>query len=88
MPAMRIVIDPQAVNDELEREGMLEGSVPIESFLIQRDGAPPNAAVMIVVQLPNGEKVLAKTTLRLLEMAVMAARSSVGPHIDTDKPPH
>jgi len=43
---------------------------------------------MIVVQLPNGEKVLAKTTLRLLEMAVMAARTSVGPHIDTDKPTH
>ena len=83
MPAMRIVIDPQAVNDELEREGLLEGSAPIESFLIQREGAPPNAAVMLVIDV-DGKKVLAKTTLRLLEMAVHAARTSVGPHIDTD----
>lgn len=80
--AMSIILGQDAVNETLIKEGMEDGNCPIESFLIQRQGAGMNAAVMLIVVLPDGKKVLAKTTLRLMEMGVNAARLAVGPHID------
>lgn len=49
MATMKIAIDSHAVNNKLEHEGLLEGSVPIESFLIQREGAGPNAATVLII---------------------------------------
>jgi hypothetical protein len=81
---MRIILDPDSVNELLAQEGLEVGWRPIEAFLLQRKGtASGNSAVMLLVQLPDGTKALAKTTLRLMEMAVTAARIRSGPHIDT-----
>ena len=80
MTPMRIVVDREAVNLELEQLGLEDGSVPIQAMLLQHEGTEAgNAAVMLVVEV-DGQPVLAKTTLRLLEMGVMACRGAAGPH--------
>lgn len=84
MTPMRIVLDPESVNEVLKQEGMEEGSCPIEAFLLQGEATTSgNSAVMLIIQLPDGTKAPAKTTLRLMEMAVTAARIRSGPHRET-----
>lgn len=85
MTPMQIILDPEGVNEKLVAEGMEDGNCPIEAFLLQRDGTGSgNAAAMLIVVLPDGKKVLAKTTLRLLEMAVQTARVAAGPHVEAN----
>lgn len=82
MTPMHIITDPNLVDEKLEAEGMLEGSCPIEALLLQHSGTHTgNAAAMLIVVLPDGRKVLAKTTLRLLELGVAACRAAAGAHI-------
>lgn len=83
MTPLKIVLDPEGVDEILDAEELATGFCPIEYFLVQYPGTPGgNAAAMLVVVLPDGSKVLAKTTLRLLELAVQGARARAGPHVE------
>jgi len=75
---------------DLEANDLVEGAAPIKAALLQGSGGTskdgrqsPNAAMILVIEV-DGKKVVAKTTLRLMEMTVQAMRTRHGPHIDTD----
>lgn len=79
MTPIKMILDPQLVNDYLTEHKLTEGYAPIEIACIQLDGAIPSGhpAVMFVIEV-DGRKVLAKTTLRLLEATCIAMRAASG----------
>lgn len=93
MTPMTIVVHPEEVDKILRENGLEIGSAPITHAMLQggsamatAEGKPsPNAALLLVIEV-DGKPVLAKTTLRLMELAIKAMRSIHGPHVDTDVP--
>lgn len=79
---MRIIIGQEAVDEYLTEHELEEGSLPIDAVLMQREGtASGQPAFMIAIDV-DGKKVLAKTTLRLMESAVRAMRAASGVSAD------
>jgi hypothetical protein len=70
--SMHVLLDENDVDEYLAKQGLQYGSVPIEVALLQYQGTVRGApAIMLVLDI-EGRKVLAKTTLKLMEMAVRA----------------
>lgn len=82
MADMSLVIDQNRVNEVLKEHGLERGSVPVEAVLMQHGGTSSGQpAVMLIIEV-DGRKVLAKTTLRMLETACRAMRSASGLDMD------
>ena len=70
MTPLRVITTPELVDEYLRDNDLTEGNVPIEVLLVQHSGTSGDKpAVMIVVNV-DGELVVAKTSLRLLEGAM------------------
>lgn len=81
MTAINVILQPEAVNARIEAAGLSEGpTVPIETVLLQRHHDDPTGkgSVMFIVEV-DGKRVVAKTTLRLMEIAVRSMRAAAGP---------
>jgi hypothetical protein len=74
----------EAVDQELQKLGLTEGFAAIETALLQLEGtARGEPAIMLVLDV-NGRKVLAKTSLHLMESAVRMMRA-VAEHAKEEK---
>lgn len=83
--SMDVIVGDDAVERYLSEHGLQAGNVPIEAALMQRGGTNTGQpAVMLVINV-DGKKRIAKTTLRLLEVACRAMRTASG--IDADGNP-
>lgn len=88
MTALRILVDLQQVNDYLKEHDLLESSCQIEIALLQANMTPGiGHAAMLVITLPDGKKVVAKTTVKLLSAAVGAMQGAIALLEDIHKPP-
>jgi hypothetical protein len=74
-----VIVHPLAVNEYLTKHNLESGYAPIEAVLMQFHQTPPvgQPQLMIVIEV-DGKKVVAKTTLRLMEAAVSAMRAASG----------
>lgn len=78
MTPVEVLLDEGGVNGYLIGHGLESGHAPLRALLLQLHGTMRGApAVMIVVEV-DGKKVLAKTSLALLETATVAMRAAVG----------
>jgi hypothetical protein len=78
---LQVITEPEYV-DEYLREHDLEKpvvNVPLVACLLQPEATQNSrrAALMFVIELPDGRKVLAKTTYNVLTMAMAACRGSL-----------
>lgn len=85
MTPMQIIVRLDAVNEYLAEHNLEDGSSPILVALMQRDGTSSGQPALMLVIEVEGRKVLAKTTLRLMEGACRAMRVASG--IDSDGRP-
>lgn len=67
-----VIVRPDAVNDYLERHGLELGNVPLEAVLVQKEGTDGGRPAVLFVVNVDGKRVVAKTTLRLLNAALRA----------------
>jgi hypothetical protein len=75
---LSIILHPEAVNEYLVEHKLEQDSVPIDALLLQEEGTSSGrACVMLVFVLPDGRKVLAKTTFQLLNAAVRGCRGAL-----------
>lgn len=79
MTPMTIIVRPDAVNDYLVEHGLEHGNVPVEAALMQAEGTNTGQPALLLIIEVDGKKVLAKTTLRLMETAVRAMRAASEP---------
>lgn len=78
MPSLNLILDTDAVNTYIETNKLEEGHVPIEAALMQRAGmASGQPAVLLIINV-DGRKVLAKTSLQILETMCTGMRSASG----------
>jgi hypothetical protein len=84
MTIMDIVIDPRRVNEILEKHGVAVGSVPIEAALMQYEGTDSGQPALMLLIDVDGKKLIAKTSLRLMEAACRAMRAASGITVDGD----
>jgi hypothetical protein len=76
---MTIIVRPDAVNDCLVEHGLEHGYVPVEAALMQAEGTNNGHPALLLIIEVDGKKVLAKTTLWLMESAVRAMRAASEP---------
>jgi hypothetical protein len=78
MPALRVLISPEAVDAYVDEHDLAEGSVELEAMALQRGGMVSGApAVLISFVLDDGTRVVGKTSLQLLDMAASAFRGAL-----------
>lgn len=77
MTVMRVLVDETEVNNFLTEHGLEQGAAPIEVALLQYEGTVAGGPALMLVLDVGGRKVLAKTTLRLMDMAVHAMLGAV-----------
>lgn len=86
MTPMTIIVRADVVNEFLAEHGLEEGCVPIQTALMHHEGTVSGQPALMLVIEVDGKKVLAKTTLRLMEMAVRAMRAASGMDFDDEGP--
>jgi hypothetical protein len=85
MTPMNLIVDPIAVDAFLHKHNLENGSAPIETILMQHGGTSSGQpAVLLIIDAADGQKIVAKTTLRLLEASCRAMRAASGMTIDGD----
>jgi hypothetical protein len=67
---MQVLLHEEDVDQYIAQHGLEYGSVPIDVALLQYQGTVRGAPAIMLVLEVEGRKVLAKTTLKLMEMAV------------------
>lgn len=87
MSHINIIVNREAVNDYLIEHGLETGNVPIVAALMQHhEDAPHQQPQLMLIIEVDGKKLVAKTTLRLMEMACSAIRSASGVPFDAQQP--
>ena len=78
MPALSIIVQPEAVDEYLIKHKLEHGCVELDAMLLQHGGTESGAAaVLITFKMPGGRIVLGKTTLRLLSAAMGAINAAL-----------
>jgi hypothetical protein len=79
MIAMDVFVEPDDVNEYLRKHNLEVDSVPIVAALLQGSAVQPSgrAALLLVVELPDGRKVVAKTSFNLMTMTLSAFRGAL-----------
>ena len=86
MATLDVIVNRHAVNAYLTEHGLEHGNAPIVALLMQHHEDTPTKQpqVMVIIEV-DGKPMVAKTTLRLLEVACRAMRAASG--IDSDGNP-
>lgn len=78
---MKLIIEPDDVDAYLHEHNLDNpiSTLPLVACLLQPEATMDDrrAAVMFVIELPGGRKVLARTTYNVLTMAMAACRGSL-----------
>lgn len=77
MTVMHVLVDETVVNDFLTEHGLEQGAAPVETALLQYEGTVNGEPALMLVIDVAGRKVLAKTTLRLMDATVRAMQAAV-----------
>lgn len=78
MPVLNMLLKLEDVNAYLTEHGLQQGSAPIVAALLHHGGmASGQPAVMLVIEV-DGKKVLAKTSLQILETMLSGMRAASG----------
>lgn len=75
MTPLNLILDEQDIAKYLAEHGLEDDSVPIEAAMLQLRGTASGHPAFLLVLEVNGRKVVAKTTLTLIETAVRACRA-------------
>ena len=86
MPDLRMILDDAAVAEFLTEHGLEEGYVPLRALLLQRDGTTSGKPCMLIAfELEDGEMVVGKTTLALLDVAINTFRAALQVPLEHDR---
>lgn len=78
MPAARVILDGNDVNAYLVEHGLVDAYAPISAALMQGHGmSSGQPALMLVIEV-DGKKVLAKTSLQIMETICSSMRAASG----------
>jgi len=78
MTTLNILVRADAVNDYLIEHDLASGSVPLVAALAQYGGVSNGQPALLLIIEVDGRKVVAKTTLELMETACSAMRAASG----------
>lgn len=78
MPIVDLITDFDAVNAYLIEHGLTESYAPISVALLQHGGMSTGHPVIMLVLEVDGQKVLAKTSLQMMETICSAMRAASG----------
>lgn len=85
MTPIAVLTDPDNVSTYLAEHNLLDGYAPIEAVMCQPNGTVRgHTAVLIVIDI-NGKRVLAKTTLALLDGALTMLQAAEQRERNTDE---